>query len=264
MAGLSEQPRSNAAFIAALQAKDGQAWEEFINGYGVRIYDYLQYNLPSTEIVDDVWGDTMNAVAQVIDKFDQKVGLSTLVYSIAYRKVADYWRRQKYTFELKEIGLIDKPIAERMSQLSEVAQHALVLRYYVGLSVAEIAEILGRSYKATESLLSRVRHQLHEVFLDDVPTAATEHTNPEIRAIFGVARPLLMLQKQLCQQQGLTLEAAIFERAQQQIEQLSTIPAHDFLAELQKVEDLLPSEDPVQLIRMWLERHPKSDSSRQH
>ena len=44
--------------------------------------------------------------------------------------------------------------------LPEISRQVLLLRYQVGLSVSEIAEVIDRSYKGTESLLSRARTQL--------------------------------------------------------------------------------------------------------
>ena len=46
---------------------------------------------------------------------------------------------------------------EALASLPENTRQALLLRYREGFSVGEVAQILGRSYKATESLLSRAR-----------------------------------------------------------------------------------------------------------
>ena len=84
---------------------------------------------------------------------------------------ADYWRRSKQEYELPASLSVAGPsimgieLAEALDELPEQAQQILLLRYHVGLSVAEIAEVLGRSYKATESLLSRVRRQFHHAFV---------------------------------------------------------------------------------------------------
>jgi RNA polymerase sigma factor (sigma-70 family) len=86
--------------------------------------------------------------------------------------VADYWRRLRVTQELTEWIATDAPdharieVFEALAELPEQSQQALLLRYYVGLSVGEIAEVLGRSYKATESLLSRVRRQFEIAFMN--------------------------------------------------------------------------------------------------
>ena len=45
-------------------------------------------------------------------------------------------------------------------------RQALLLRYREGMNVNEVAQILGRSYKATESLLTRGR-ALFRAALDD-------------------------------------------------------------------------------------------------
>lgn len=129
------------------------------------------YNTRTVEDAQDVLSDTLLGLVQSIKNFDGNVNLSTFIYSIAYRKVADYWRRSKQTYELpmwistagpSSMGI---ELQEALAELPEQAQQALLLRYHVGLSVAEIAEVLGRSYKGTESLLSRVRRQFHNAFL---------------------------------------------------------------------------------------------------
>ncbi len=255
MASLAKQLRTDDAFVVALQAHDAEAWTNFIDEYSVMLYNYLRYNLPTDESVEDIWNEIVLAVVHSIGDFPQEMSLSTWVYSIAYRKVANYWRQQKYPDDIAGSETPNPTFRSLMAGLPELAQQALLLRYYVGMSVAEIAEILGRSLKATESLLQRARQQLHEAEQIDLasvlPTEpADENTGPSARAIFGATYPLLVLQKQLCQQNGMTAEAAIFDRAQQQLEQLATISAGDFLAELQKIEELLLGNDPTQLIEL--------------
>jgi RNA polymerase sigma-70 factor (ECF subfamily) len=158
-------------FLRRLQEGDEAAWVQFIDEWNPRLYSYLKYNLRNADEVEDVLSETMLAIVQAIRTFDGKVTLATFIYSIAYRKVADYWRRLKVTYELTEWITTSGPsqtsidVYEALAELPEQSQQALLLRYYVGLSVAEIAEILGRSYKATESLLSRVRRQFEVAFL---------------------------------------------------------------------------------------------------
>jgi DNA-directed RNA polymerase specialized sigma24 family protein len=50
--------------------------------------------------------------------------------------------------------------------LPELSKQALILRYHVGLSVGEIAQVIDRSYKGTESLLSRARQQLRDAMTE--------------------------------------------------------------------------------------------------
>jgi RNA polymerase sigma-70 factor (ECF subfamily) len=142
-----------------------------VEEWGPRLYNYLVYNTCNEDDTQDVLSETMMGLVQSIRSFDGNVTLATFIYSIAYRKVADYWRRSQQTVELPASlsvagpGLARIELAEALDELPELAQQVLLLRYHVGLSVAEIAEILGRSYKATESLLSRVRSQFQHAFV---------------------------------------------------------------------------------------------------
>jgi RNA polymerase sigma-70 factor (ECF subfamily) len=54
-------------------------------------------------------------------------------------------------------------LQEALDSLPEIYREALLLRYYFGFGVDEIAVIIGRTYKATESVLSRGRRQLRQI-----------------------------------------------------------------------------------------------------
>lgn len=159
------------AFLHKLQSGDETAWSTLVDEWSPRLYNYLVYNTRNADDAQDVLSETLMGLVQSIGTFDGNVSLATFIYSIAYRKVADYWRRSQQTVELSESLSVGGPnsmrieLAEALEELPELAQQVLLLRYHVGLSVAEIAEILGRSYKATESLLSRVRSQFQHAFV---------------------------------------------------------------------------------------------------
>jgi RNA polymerase sigma-70 factor, ECF subfamily len=167
----SENLEPNQEFLRRLQDGDEAAWNQFMDEWNRRLYSYVKYNLRGADETEDVLSEIFVAVVQAIRTFDGKVTLATFIYSIAYRKVADYWRRLRVTQELTEEMAIVTPnhtsveVCEALAELPELSQQALLLRYHVGLSVSEIAEVLGRSYKATESLLSRVRRQFEVAFL---------------------------------------------------------------------------------------------------
>lgn len=159
------------ALLQRLKEGDEAAWATLVDEWSPRLYNYLTYNTRNEDDAQDVLSETLLGLVQSIRTFDGNVALSTFIYSIAYRKVADYWRRSRETYELPLWISTAGPtsmrleLAEALAELPEQAQQALLLRYHVGLSVAEIAEVLGRSYKATESLLSRVRRQFHHAFV---------------------------------------------------------------------------------------------------
>jgi RNA polymerase sigma-70 factor (ECF subfamily) len=135
-----------------------------------RLLGYLRHNVPTQEDAEDVLGETLIAAVRALKDFDGKASLATFIFSLAYRKIADFWRRRQDTVMLAEhqrspLGVSSRAVefAEVLDQLPELSKQVLILRYHVGLSVGEIAQVVDRSYKGTESLLSRARQQLREV-----------------------------------------------------------------------------------------------------
>lgn len=166
--GRRRKGKTDPEFLRGLQAGDERAWEKLLADWQGPLYQHLCYSLPSPEIAADVLQDTMEALVGALQRFDGKVAISTFIYSIASRKVADYFRKRKITGEIPEtlsserLNISSDSIVFRdvLNELQPQYREALLLRYQMGLSVSELAQVLGRSYKATESLLSRSRRQL--------------------------------------------------------------------------------------------------------
>lgn len=157
------------AYLRRLQIGEDAAWELFVAEWSPYLYNYVRANLRGADEVEDVLSEILLGVVEGIRNFDGNAALSTFVYSIAYRKVVDYWRRPRITVELpEELSTTDSTLSldiyEVLAELPDETQQALILRYYVGLSVSEVATVLGRSYKATESFLSRGRYQFQNAF----------------------------------------------------------------------------------------------------
>ncbi|MFN3334496.1 MAG: RNA polymerase sigma factor [Caldilinea sp.] len=137
------------------------------------MFSYLRHNVPTVEDAEDVLGETMIAAVRALKDFDGRASLSTFVFSLAYRKIADFWRKRQETEALLEqqrsplsVDSESLEFAEVLDRLPELSKQALILRYHVGLSVGEIAQVIDRSYKGTESLLSRARQQLRDAMIE--------------------------------------------------------------------------------------------------
>jgi RNA polymerase sigma factor (sigma-70 family) len=143
---------SDRALLQRLQAGDEAAWSEFVTAADA----------------EDALSETRLAAVRALPAFDGGVPTISFLYSIAYRKVADFWRKRSATVELLEtlpaanVGDVSLEFMDALDSLPEQLRQALLLRYHVGLSVSEVAEVMDRSYKGAESLLSRARTQLRE------------------------------------------------------------------------------------------------------
>lgn len=158
---------AEAVLLHRLQEGEEAAWVQMTHEYSPRLYAYLRRNLPNSADAEDALSETLLAAVRSLRSFDGRVSLSAFLYSLAYRKMADFWRRRQDTAPLFETVVSREGSAaqkaefeELLDSLPEISRQVLLLRYQVGLSVSEIAEVIERSYKGTESLLSRARSQL--------------------------------------------------------------------------------------------------------
>jgi RNA polymerase sigma-70 factor (ECF subfamily) len=158
--------------LERLRSRDNDAWAELIAESQARLYNYLVYNVPSPDDAKDLLSEIYIAALHAISSLDSSEALIRWLYSIARHKIADYWRQNRPVSELPDTleastDGISIEFREALGKLPEQSRQALLLRYREGLSVDEVAHILGRSYKATESLLSRGRALL-KAALDDM------------------------------------------------------------------------------------------------
>ena len=96
--------------------------------------------------------------------------------TVAKRRLIDHWRRKnvasKNVIPLAGRGLVfDTPetgereaVIQALSALTSEQRTALVLQHVEGYSIVELSEIIGRSHKATESLLSRARRSFRTAY----------------------------------------------------------------------------------------------------
>ena len=176
---------TDGVLLRRLQAGDNDAWTELAHTYSPRLYAYLRRNLPSAVDAEDALSETLLAAVRAMPNFDGRVSLAAFLYALAYRKMADFWRRQHAVAPLPEtLAVYDSGLdgGERaefedlLNSLPQDLRQVLLLRYHVGLSVTEVAAVIGRSYKGAESLLSRARSQLRAA-LDTLDTRDKRDAN---------------------------------------------------------------------------------------
>jgi RNA polymerase sigma-70 factor, ECF subfamily len=169
--GASEQPSSSEPVVAV---------------YDValpHVYGYLLPRCGSVAVAEDLTSETfLAAVAATRERRVREVTVAWLV-GIARHKLVDHWRRtgrEARTLAAIEQdsdqtedpwdGVVDADAAhDALSRVSGPQRAALALRYLDGLPVAEVAEHLGRSVPATETLLVRARAALRRIYLEGTP-----------------------------------------------------------------------------------------------
>jgi RNA polymerase sigma-70 factor (ECF subfamily) len=151
-----------------------------------QVYGYLLPRCGSVPVAEDLCAETfMAAVAATRRQPPPLVTVAWLI-GIARHKLVDHWRRA----EREHRGLaaaeqepsagedpwhevLDAQAAHAaLLRLSLPQRTALTLRYLDGLSVPEVAQHLGRSVRATETLLVRARSALRRIYGEEEHHAA--------------------------------------------------------------------------------------------
>lgn len=160
---------------------DREALEEFCQRYYARLYNFIYYQVGGNQAdAEDLLQITLLAAIDSLHTFQGRSRLYTWLCSIAWHKIADFRRRSRAVQmdpknlalikELQTIASVPLPdeILERQAtqnlvhevllSLPEHYHRVLVLKYVEDFSVEEIAQLMGKSFKSIESLLSRARN----------------------------------------------------------------------------------------------------------
>jgi RNA polymerase sigma-70 factor, ECF subfamily len=135
------------------------------------VYGYLRRRVPNDSVAQDLTSETfLAAIASITSGVTSHVSVAWLM-GIARHKLLDHFRRvARDERNLRavaadtadhddpwQVTLRDDVTRETLSDLGVHHRSALTLRHLDGLSVPEVAQVLGRSVHATEALLVRAR-----------------------------------------------------------------------------------------------------------
>ncbi len=149
------------------------------------VHRYVSSFIANSSEAEDVSMEVLHAAFTSFDKLRKQENPKLWLLGIARRKVADNLRR---SYRRKEVS-IDEADQLATSQATETAAHvqailrrlselereALVLKYGMGLSQAEVASLLHKSSAAVNSLLQRARSRFIEI---ETATLANDRENP--------------------------------------------------------------------------------------
>lgn len=119
-------------------------------------------------LAEDLTAETFTAAVQEYKAGRAEAVTISWLRTVAKRRLIDHWRREQIArsnspqtdlaVASTELGLAERDqIVGALGQLREDERRALVLRHLEGYSVGEVADVLDRTPKATESLLGRAR-----------------------------------------------------------------------------------------------------------
>lgn len=160
---------------------DRQAFKDLYQRYSDLLYADISHRLDhDRETVSDIWQETWMCAVENLSGFRFKSSFFTWLVAIAKNKISDHFRsaakqrkidRDKqpdFDIDNDAIENIDTHTREKvikiLAALTDEYRYLLMARYLENRSVADISARMGKSYKATESSLSRARHAFREKF----------------------------------------------------------------------------------------------------
>jgi RNA polymerase sigma-70 factor (ECF subfamily) len=177
---------NEADLVERLRRGEPAAVEELYNTYFDRLYSLVFNQVGRNHhIAEEIVQETFLAALNSASKFRGQSKLYTWLCSIAYRKVADFYRQQQRegrrqiqppsidALDISQIRSREPPVSSLMEseesrQVIEQAllrlplnyQQVLIFKYVEEMSISGISQIMDRSPKSVEGLLARAKKAL--------------------------------------------------------------------------------------------------------
>ncbi|MDO4811273.1 MAG: sigma-70 family RNA polymerase sigma factor [Eubacteriales bacterium] len=144
--------------------------------YHGKVWGYIRSKINNAQDAEDLAADVFVKVYEKLNSFDEtKASLSTWIYTITRNTLTDYFRTRR-TFEeipetLEGSSSIEESVcsaemlealAKALEALDERERDIIILRFYKGKTLAEIAKQMGISYAYVKVLQNKAFHVLKD------------------------------------------------------------------------------------------------------
>lgn len=175
---------SDPHLIQQAQGGDVTAIGTLYDQHHDSIFKYLWLRSGDQQVAEDLTGDVFIRMMSALPNYRSTgVPFRAWLYRIAHNLIVDHFRRANLrttvpleAIEESERGddlqvavdrrLMIERLQQALSQLDQIQREVVALRFVVGLSLQEVAQVIGRSEAAVKSLqhrgLAALRHTLHQ------------------------------------------------------------------------------------------------------
>lgn len=151
--------------------------EKIYTEYHEKVAHYIAQKVPNPHDAEDLVSCVFVKVHQKLDTFDSgKASVSTWIYTIARNTVIDFYRTAKMFSEIPENFAYSDPIDEQIAneemlaalsaaleRLDERERDMIILHYYNGITLKEIAERMHMSYANAKVIHNKALHKLKKL-----------------------------------------------------------------------------------------------------
>ena len=152
------------------------AKENIYRDYHSKVLGYIRSKINNLQDAEDLAADVFVKVYEKYDSFDNtKASVSTWIFTITRNAVIDYFRTSKDYDEVPETIAADTSVedevcnndmldslAKALRNLDERERDIIVMRYYEGVSLKDIADKMGISYAYVRVLQNKALQALRD------------------------------------------------------------------------------------------------------
>ncbi|HEY6930281.1 MAG TPA: RNA polymerase sigma factor [Thermoanaerobaculia bacterium] len=157
---------SDELLLAACAKGDREAFGRLASRYSGALDAYFRRRLPDDGRVEELRQETLLALYSLLPSYTECGRFRSLLYSIAYRKLASARRSERPSAPLSEVVAAREPdpatldLRSASRALPSKLGEALLLTRFEGLSAVEAGEILGCSAEAVRARVCRAKSLL--------------------------------------------------------------------------------------------------------
>ncbi len=169
-----------ADLVRRAQQGDARAFGVLYEQHVDRVYAYIAHRVGNRADAEDLTEEVFLKALANLGRFRWRGSLLPWLLTIARNLVTDHWRRRNREREwplappAAANGLTDaverhwqrEQLRAAAGELTELQQQVIALRFAAGLSIAETAQVMGRSENAVKNLqhkaIAALRRQLRQ------------------------------------------------------------------------------------------------------
>ena len=150
--------------------------ENIYHNYHSKVFGYICAKMNSAHDAEDVTADVFVKGFEKLDSFDEtKASLSTWIYTITRNTLTDYYRTRRAFEEIPETlpggssveeevcsGETLETLVKALEVLDERERDIIILRFYSGKTLKEIAAQMGISYAYVKVLQNKAFEKLRK------------------------------------------------------------------------------------------------------
>lgn len=188
------------------------SFENLYREYHLRIYRYLRTHLKNDDDAADLTQQVFFQVWTHLHTYQAAKGsLSTWLFSIAHHRLIDFLRTLRSAMSWETLYEIANPdlnpedlvisaeitaqVRALIDALSQIEREILALRFAARLSLADIAQLIGKSEEATKKQIARLIRRLQQQYhqLEDLQGQQAPVLLAILHQVYEVALPVAQL-----------------------------------------------------------------------